>query len=127
MMDFRQKLEHSRKLSPVEITGEEEPYECSYFATERGRSPICLELRLSEGTRKAMPYSSFIEITQSIDLGIEIITTQKRIRIKGRNLDRLFEYLSVFRVRHIEANIGMDSKEEGLFVSEILIEPLPFA
>jgi len=125
MMDFRQRLEQSRmQASSGEIPAdEEERYECPFFAIERGRIPMCLELRLSEGVYKALPYSYVMEMTFDVDLGIEIVTAQKRIRITGRDLRKLFDYLVAYRVRYVEANSGIDS-EDGLFIKEILIEPL---
>lgn len=125
MLDFRQKLEQSRtKAASGDIPADaEERHEYPYFAIERGRTPVCLELRLPEGVRKALPYSYIMEMAFDLDKGIEILTTQKRILITGRNLSRLFDYLVTYRVKYIESNFDADS-EDGLFVKEILIEPL---
>lgn len=125
MIDFRQKLEQSRtKAVSGDIPADaEERNEYPYFAIERGRTPVCLELRLSEGIRKAVPYSYVMEMTYHADKGIEIVTTQKRIHITGRNLSRLFDYLVAYRVKYVESNLAIES-EDGLFVKEITIEPL---
>ena len=81
---------------------------------------------MKEGSRRALPYSYFTEINFDNETGIEIFTTTKRIKIVGRNLSKLFDYLVTYRVRYIQANIGNDQKEEGLFVKEILFEELNF-
>ncbi len=56
--------------------------------------------------------------------GIEIIATTKRIKITGRNLGLLFDYLVAFRVRFIKMHTGSDFgvDDGGLFVGGILIE-----
>ena len=56
--------------------------------------------------------------------GIEIIATTKRIKITGRNLGLLFDYLVAFRVRFIKMHSGSDFgvDDGGLFVGEILFE-----
>ena len=56
--------------------------------------------------------------------GIEIIATTKRIKITGRNLGLLFDYLVAFRVRYIKMHSGTDAGEDdgALFVGEIDIE-----
>lgn len=126
MMDFRQRLEQAR-LRPVdsEISREpEEDFACPYFATDKVKSPACLDLRLAGGERRALPYSYFMEINYEPETGIEIVTSSKRIKITGRNLSRLFEYLIAYRVRFVQANIGNDAQEDGLYVQEILVEAL---
>ncbi len=123
-MDFRQRLEQSR-IKPIgsDVPADtEENFVCPYFATDKTKSPACLELRLSGGNHKAIPYSYFTEINFEADAGIEILTTQKRICIVGRNLGRLFDYLVMYRVKFVQANIGNDTEEDGLFVKEILVE-----
>ena len=57
-----------------------------------------------------------------MDAGIEILTTGKRIRIIGRNLTSLFDQLITYRVRFVQANIGSNANEDGLFVKEIRVE-----
>jgi hypothetical protein len=127
MMDFRARLEQS-KSRPVsdEATDSnpsaemDAPFSCPYFAVDRGRAPSCLELRLRDGVRKALPYAFFTEITFEQDCGIAIFTSLKKIRITGRNLLPLFEQLVLYRVRFIQADVGGDGNEDGLFVGEIM-------
>lgn len=94
-----------------------------YFALDNLRNAACVDLRLKDGNRKAIPYSYINEINFDLSEGIEIISTTKRITIKGRNLKTLYEYLIAYRVKYILANVGNDLAEENvLFVKEILIE-----
>lgn len=126
IMDFRQRLEQSRNR-PVsdDMPGDaEEEFSCPYFATDKARMPVCLELRLPDGARKALPYAYFNEISFDAENGIEIFTSNKIIAIKGRNLARLFDFIVAYKVRYIQANLGSDSGEEHLFVKHISIERL---
>ncbi|OLY95614.1 hypothetical protein SAMN05444008_13013 [Cnuella takakiae] len=95
-----------------------------FYKVENIRSvPACLELRLPNGTSKAIPYSYILEINHKPSEGIEVISTNKRIRIYGRNLKQLYLLMVAFRIRCIEANIGNDLTEENKpFVKEIAIE-----
>lgn len=125
-MDFRQRLEQSRNTaanssSHVEPT---EPAANRYFSTDNGNRINCLDLRLPEGARKALPYALITEINFDLDSGIEILAQGKTITIKGRNLIKLYDYLIAYRVRYIQANVGIDPEEEGLFVKEIFIGEL---
>jgi hypothetical protein len=124
-MDFRQRLEQTR-ARPVDSETPDEAddhFACPYFATDRTRNPLCLDLRLSKGTRKALPYAYFTEINFDAEAGIEIITSGKKVTIIGRNLAQLFEALIGYRVRYVQANISHDTlDEDGLFVKDICIE-----
>ena len=96
----------------------------NYFGVESIRNfTPCINLRLSSGDFKALPYSYILEINFVASEGIEILTSTKRILITGRNLKLLYNYLTSFRVRYIQANIGKDLAEENsLFVKGIQIE-----
>jgi hypothetical protein len=125
-MDFRQRLEQAR----MHLVGEtppsvpEEHFTTPYFAGNRGNSPACLELRLQDGSRKAFPYAYITAINFEADAGIEVLTSQKSITITGRNLTSLYECLVTYRVRYVQADMGTDTQEDGLFVAQILIEEL---
>jgi len=86
--------------------------------------PACHDLRLRDGKRKALPYNLFTEINFSIDTGIEITTSTKKIKITGRELFKLYDFLAAYRVRFIQGNAGTDPEDDGLFVEEISIEEL---
>lgn len=126
MMDFRQRLEQSRNKpasddTPAEI---DDHFSCIYYATERNKAPVCLDLRLPNGIRKAYPYSYFMEMNYDVENGIEIFTASKKVKIIGRNLSKLFDHLIMCRVKYIQANVGAYTTEDGVFVKEILIEAL---
>jgi hypothetical protein len=126
MMDFRQRLEQSRTI-PVDSEAAPEPetqFSCEYFAAERVKSPTCLELRMPNGIRKALPYAYFVELNYDTETGIEILTNRCKVTITGRNLARLFDYLIAYRVRYVQADVGNDTKEDGVFVKAILVEDL---
>ena len=128
-MDFRQRLEQSRPgLTKNELSDEpEDDFRSEYYAIDNIRShPACLDFRMKDGSRRALPYSYFTEMNFDNETGIEILTNSKKIIVTGRNLTKLFDYLVTYRVRYIKANIGNDQKEEGLFVKEIKIEELNF-
>lgn len=123
-MDFRQRLEQSRIQLVTGATSPDtdEPITSPYFATERGKNPICLDLRMANGSHVAIPYSYFTEIRFEAETGIEIQTTQKCIRITGRQLSTLYDHLVNYHVRYVQADFGSDAQDEGLYVSGISIE-----
>lgn len=92
-----------------------------YYGVSNERNlPACINLRLADGSFKAIPYSYIMEISFEPSEGIEITTTTKKITISGRNLHRLYDYLTAYRVRFIKAHIGNDTADEGtLFVGNI--------
>ncbi len=126
-MDFKQRLEQDKETSAGKEMAAEpaDNFVNEYFAKSNiGSFPACLDLRLSNGKRKALPYSFFTEINFDNEAAIEIFTASKKITITGRNLATLFDYLATYRVKYVRANIGNDQKEDGLFVKEILIEEI---
>jgi hypothetical protein len=126
-MDFRQRLDQDRErpAGSKEFTQPEDNFTCDFFGIGNvGSYPACLDLRMPNGRHKALPYSYFMEMNFDPETGIEIITSVKKITITGRTLSKLFDYLVTYRVRYIQANIGNDGNEDGLFVKEIIIEEL---
>ena len=123
-MNFQERLDQATKHtgSDTAIEPTEDSFTSPYFAVDRVKNPVCLDLRLPDGVRKALPYTYFTEMNFDLDTGIEILTSQKRITITGRNLIKLFDHLIAYRVKYIQANIGGDTTEDGLFVKEVLIE-----
>lgn len=101
-----------------------EPFVSSrYFGLDNSRNATCIDLRLPDGNRKAIPYAYINEISFNLTDGIEILSTSKKITITGRNLKGLYDCLIGYRVKHIQANIGNDLAEDNvLFVKSILIE-----
>lgn len=125
-MDFRQRLEQNRHTSANSIAPAEpeEPVSHPYYGTITSHPANCLDLRLPRGVRRAFPYAFVTEISYDLDAGIDILTQRKKITIIGRNLSKLYDHLIAYRVRYIQANIGSDPDEDGLFVKEILIVEL---
>lgn len=138
-MSFREKLaQRSRErysemaandnISGYEFAGDNlsgEPQVVSdYFGLDNVKKfPACIDLRLADGSSRAIPYSYIMEIAFEPSEGIEIITTTKKISITGRNLHKLYDYLTAYRVRFIKAHVGNDTADEGmLFVGRIGIE-----
>ncbi len=123
-MDFRQRLEQSRSkpVSNDEPFEQDDHFSCTYFATARSGTPACLDLRLPDGSRNAVPYAYFVGINYDADKGIEILTAHKRIQITGRNLLMLYDYLVAYRLRFVQANIGNDTCDDGIFIKAILVE-----
>jgi len=124
-MNFKQRLDEYR---PKAVNDEspalpEETPASNYYALDLMRPlPPCLDLRLADGTHRALPYAYFTEINFDSETGIEILTNSKRVAITGRNLTKLFDQLISFRVRYIQANVGADLNEDGLFVKDIIVE-----
>lgn len=123
-MNFRERLDQATKRTGSEtaIDLTEENFTSPYFAVDRVKNPVCLDLRLPDGIRKAVPYTYFTEMNFDLDKGIELHTLRQHITITGRNLAKLFDFLITYRVKYIQVNIGGDATEDGLFVKEILVE-----
>lgn len=84
-----------------------------FFGVENIRNhPTCVDLRLADGTFRAIPYSYINEIIYNPAEGIEIFTPTKKVIVTGRNLKLLYNYLSAYRVKYIASNIGNDLSEE---------------
>ena len=129
-MSFTEKLAQSRSggknipFAEKDFDEIEEFHASPFFGAENLRnSPSCIDLRLSNGASKAIPYSYIHEIDFEPSEGIIITTSTKLIKITGRNLRMLYNYLSAYRVRFIKANIGNDlTNEQEVFVKDIKIQ-----
>ncbi len=127
-MNFRERIEQAREkqndpLAANNNEADENGFDTEYFGIDNIKSfPACLDLRLADGTRKALPYSYIMEINFAPSDGIEITTSTKKITITGRDLGRLYDYLTAFRVRYIQSYLGTDTTETGLFVGNISLE-----
>jgi len=129
-MNYRDRIEQSRErvgnnTESILAAELDEGYACEYFATDNIKSlPACLDLRLPNGNRKGVPYSLIAEINFDLESGIEITTNTKNIKITGRDLFKLYDFLVAYRVRYIQAKVGSDLEDDGLMVNEINIEEL---
>ncbi len=133
-MSFRDKLaqkiqereqNHSDLDSSTQTNEVVEAFEkSSFYGLENVRNSVyCIDLRLSNGSYKALPYSHLVEFSFSPSDGIEILTTTQKVKITGRNLLTLYHFLAAYRVKYIQANIGNDlTEQKALFVREIKIE-----
>ena len=94
-----------------------------FFGVENIRnSTYCLDLRLKNGIYKALPYTYIVEINYDPSEGIHILTSTRKVNITGRNLVSLYNYLTAYRVKYIQANIGTDlTDQRALYVKEITI------
>ena len=94
-----------------------------FFGIEPQRKiPATIDLRLADNTFRAVPYSYIMDIEFDPVVGIDIFTSTKYIKITGRNLRLLYDYLAQFRVRYIQANIGADLAEnDEPFVATIAV------
>lgn len=125
-MSFRERIEQARaNLDSIEQNGAndnevEETIESDYFGVENIRNlPACLDLRFSDGTRKAIPYSYILEIDYEPSGEIKITCSEKEISIKGRDLGKLYDYLIVYRVRFVkeQAHVNVDNTNQVLITS----------
>ena len=124
-MDFVERLQQKEKTrqNSIEANDNEadmqtEALTTAYFGTDNLRNlPSCLDFRFSDGKRHALPYSYIMDLFYDATDGIEIVATTKRIKITGRNLELLFDYLIAYRVRYIKMHSGTDADVDGeLFV-----------
>ena len=126
-MNFRERLERDRvKRQPAnDNMAVVENIRSDYFGISNiPNMPACLDLRFSDGGRVAMPYSYINEIRFEPSNEILILTNTKKIKISGRDLEKLYDYLAMFRVRFVKALAGDDFEETGLCVSEIVIDDI---
>lgn len=123
-LDTREENKQSEPAIQTAII--EEEISTPFFGISGNRGvPTALSLMLKDGCSKAIPYSYITEIDFRPSEGVEILTTSKRIQIKGRNLKIVFDYLTQFKVRYLRANIGEDISEESeIFIDEIEVGEL---
>jgi len=127
-MSYQEILENRRKQGNLNVVSNIDPekaFDSEYFGIDNMRNIIqCLDLRFADGSRTALTYSYIVEINYMASDGILITTPTKQIKITGRDLTRLYDYLVSFRVRYIQENIGTDFEDSGLFVKCILMKEL---
>lgn len=114
----------NRELPQIDGANDDEPIITQFFGIEPQRkTPATIDFRLANNTFRAVPYSYIMDIEFDPELGIDILTSTKKIRIEGRNLRMLYDYFTQYRVRFVQANIGADLAEANeIFVSKITIE-----
>lgn len=98
-------------------------YQNDNFRAENIRNkPACLSCRLHDDTINSIPYSLIQKMLFDPSGRIIISTTDTKVIIKGRQLRRLYDYLSAYRVSFLNVSLGIDSEESGLFIEDIFIE-----
>ena len=125
-MTFKERLEQQYAKESEFASNDNDPevtgFDSEYFGIDNIKSyPACLDLRLQDGKRLAIPYSNIQELSFDPEGIVEITTTNKVVEVRGRELEKLFDYLTAYRVRYILMHNGTDTSEEGLFVKEIAI------
>lgn len=131
-MSFRERIEQARQnLANSELvnandndgTKDEDVFESEYFGIGNIRNlPACFDLRFADGNRKAIPYSDITEIDYDPSGEIKITCSEKEITIKGRDLEKLYDYLVGYRVRFVAEGVGSGADGEGLVVQGIEID-----
>ncbi len=127
-MNFRERIlqgrsELDKELEAANNNQLENLFISDFFGVEAVRqSPACIDLRTAEGVRTSLPYSHIVRMDFDESEGIKITGTYMKVVIEGRELSKLYDYLSAFRVNYIKVGNGLDIKEEGLYVEEIIIE-----
>lgn len=80
------------------------------------------KVMFKDGRSMSVSYALLPVIIYHPDLGIEIRTSEFTIRISGRGLLQLEEYLSAEQVSWIkESPSGADTQEEGIFILSITV------
>lgn len=123
-MNFRERLERDRhnRMPANDNNPLDERVESDYFGIGNvANPPACVDLRFADGNRVAIPYSYVTEIKFE-PAQIEMLTNNKIVKITGRDLEKLYDYLAAFRVRFIKVHEGEDFEEDGLCVTGIEVE-----
>lgn len=94
-MDFVQRLREKEKERQDSIEAnengvahlQEKGVNSDFFGTDNLRNlPACLDFRISETRRRALPYSYIMEVLFDATDGIEIIANTEKRKITRRNL-----------------------------------------
>ena len=125
-MNFRERIDQGRqnqnRPEPANRNDQQEAFDFNFFGIGNIHDHIaCVDFRLADGSRKALTYSYVMGIDYDASEGIELHTAAKSVKIIGRDLAKLYDYLVMFRVKYIQANMGMDVGKSGLFVKDIVV------
>ncbi len=126
-MSFLERIEQKiqdKQNNPAPANDNDRAVDYEFFGIEAIRNPLpCIVFRIPDSDWVSLPYSLIVRIHYNPSR-IIIKTTDSIITITGRDLQKLFDYLAVYRVRYIQPNIGIDISDEGLFVSEVIIDDI---
>ena len=82
------------------------------FAAEAGSSPRMLDLVQKSGDRTGLPYAYLVSVKLVGNASIELLFTETKVTIGGRNLATLYQHLLAQTVRRIEENVsGFDDEQ----------------
>ncbi len=126
-MNFQERIENRRQgnLSVVNTNEEEKAFDCEYCGIDNMRNVIYMfDLGLTFGEREAISYAEVKRVQYKSAEEIIILTRDLEIKIIGRDLRRLYDYLKRHRITYIQAHTGTDIAETGLFVKEIEVNEL---
>ena len=95
-----------------------------FFTLEKqtGKRAIMLDIELKNGNHIALPYSYLTKIDFDLSIGITINWGATSIKIEGRNLNRLYDYLVNHRVKQLRAvidDVEIVKEEDALFIEDI--------
>lgn len=106
----------------------EEKIESEFWGIERmmSRQAIMLDLRLQGGRFLALPYTYITKIQFDPSEALEIFVSDLHIKIRGRNLFKLYSYLLRHKVTFIQESLtGNDLiAETETFIREISVAPV---
>lgn len=103
----------------------EENIESEFWGIERilSRMALMLDLRLKGGRFLALPYSYMTKIQFDPSEALEIFVSDLHIKIRGRNLHKLYSYLLRHKVTFIQESLTSNDliDETETFVREITV------
>ena len=95
-----------------------------FFETERqiGKVVEMISFALKTGTKRAFPVLVFDEISYQPETGISLFGRHVTVKITGRNLEALYQMLTLRRVREVREFCDETVSEEGgLWVDAIQV------
>lgn len=122
-MTFREKLEIDRTRKLRLVPGaDNENFNSDYFATVNSGTHLPnIDIWTQDGKRKGIPYFN-MEIDYDCESEIILTTANWKVKITGRDLEKLYHYLLIHRAKFIKPHEGSDFGEDGLCIISVEIE-----
>lgn len=99
--------------------------EISFYTIEKqtNKRAIMLDIEFENGNCLALPYAYLTKIKYDLSEGITIIWGGTHIKVEGRNLKKLYTYLTRHKVMQLHESIGKvdDREEKSLFIEKIQV------
>jgi hypothetical protein len=111
---------------PASYEGDEDIIAFPAFGARRLKGQeLMIELRLKDGKKKALAYAYLVEVDYCPVEGITMIFVGHRVRIEGRNLSTLFDFLVRHAVNFVSEKDSFHDTgdDQEIFVSGIDITP----